>query len=67
MLYVYCVDLYVCFVLYCSLYGFCVYIKFTLQYNGGNKDVYIVDIITPFIHISTYIDKQQLSKTQHKD
>ena len=30
-----CIDLYVCFVLYCSLYVYCVHVKFTLQYAGG--------------------------------
>ena len=31
---------YVCFVLYCSMYVYCVHVKNTLQYNGGTKDLY---------------------------
>ena len=31
---------YVCFVLYCSMYVYCVLVKNTLQYNGGTKDLY---------------------------
>ena len=41
-----CVDLYIyiCFVLYCFLHVYCVHVKFTLQYNGGNKYVHCIHI-----------------------
>ena len=31
---------YVCFVLYCFMYVYCVHVKNTLQYKRGNKDLY---------------------------
>ena len=38
-----CIDIYVCFVIYCSVYVYCVHVKFTPQYNGGNKGVLILE------------------------
>ena len=37
------IYIYVCFVIYCSVYVYCVHVKFTPQYNGGNKGVLILE------------------------
>jgi len=54
----YIMYIYVCYIIYCPFYVYRVHVNFTLQYNGGNKDTYIVSmfiVLVRFCHPSSLV------------